>query len=100
MDVNNKIPGTTICIVSCFFVCLSLASSRSYANPHDDDITSAALPAENAITTTDSSTHEDEGDYDMGYLEGCAGGAVAGSVFPGIGTLIGTIAGCTVAFIW
>ena len=98
MDVNNKIPTTTIFIVSCLAIYLSLAPSLSFADHHDDDITFVEDPV--VITASATNIASDiEGDYDMGYLEGCVGGAVVGSIVPGIGTAIGLLFGCCTAWL-
>lgn len=54
-----------------------------------------------APTTEDETSDESNEEEDtVGYLEGCTGGAAVGSIVPGIGTLIGGILGCGIAWLW
>ena len=56
--------------------------------------------AESSTTTDTSSTSEEEGEDVVGYVEGCAGGIALGSIVPGIGTIIGGVVGCGLAWFW
>ncbi len=100
MDISNfsnKISDTTRCVIACFFFCISLTPSSSYAQS-SDEIAATSSSIETPFSESDENLIDD--DDSVGYLTGCAGGAIAGSIVPGIGTLLGALVGCATAYIW
>lgn len=77
--------------IACAALIVSLGAATptlSYADP--------ATPGENTTTTTTGEKHEDA----MGAAKGCATGAVAGFVIPGLGNIIGCAVGGLVGWFW
>ena len=81
---------TTIASAALIIALGAATPTFSYADP--------PVPGENATTTT-TTTGEKSSDT-MGAAKGCAAGAVAGFVIPGLGNIIGCAVGGLVGWFW